>query len=133
MQHNDKAHCPNEVEVSIRKAIRHFMCNQHEGGKAFLELFAALETVSLDRENVRKILDDELSQPPGYKDPQLLEAEVAVKLMRFQHAVNNQIEKVEIHSIDRPEGNRVWEVKIEMSEKTLPQHYPTTPNITQQI
>lgn len=85
-------------EVILRNAVREYLCYQHEGAKRLLELLGvveeALQKGPLSREQIIKIIDRGLADPPGFRDPQELEAEIAVRLMRFQRATGRMIEKV---------------------------------------
>jgi hypothetical protein len=85
-------------EVILRNAVREYLCYQHEGAKRLLELFGvvedALQKGPLSREQIIEIINQGLAEPPGFSDPQDLEAEIAVRLMRFQRATGRKIEQV---------------------------------------
>jgi|GEM_PF-3006412 len=92
----------NELENELRSSTRRYLCYEHDGAKALIRLSNTIqqikETGLLTETRTLEIIDEILSEPPGFKDPQDLEATIAVKLMKFQHAAKRKITAVEINS-----------------------------------
>lgn len=120
----------HEAENDLRSSARRYLCYEHEGGKALMQLFNAIQPIKekdlLTESRIVEIINEVFSEPPGFKDPQDLAATIAVKLMKFQHAIKRKINAVEITSeayseIQYPS----WSVNIildkeETESKTLP-------------
>ncbi|MCX5864466.1 MAG: hypothetical protein NTW42_05280 [Deltaproteobacteria bacterium] len=89
-----------KIETLLRNATRHYLCYEHLGAKAIIDLCNTVQEAKgeITEEGIIEIMNEALSESPGFKDPQDLEARIAVNLMKFQHQSQRIIEKVEINS-----------------------------------
>ena len=111
----------NELENELRSSTRCYLCYEHEGAKALVQLSNVIQQVKekglLTESRILEVINEVLSEPPGFKDPQDLAATISVKLMKFQHATKRKINAVEIISKTYDETQYPsWSVKI-MLEK----------------
>jgi len=107
----------NELKNELRSSTRRYLCYEHEGARALIRLSNTIqqikETGLLTETQLLETLDEVLSEPPGLKDPQDLEATIAVKLMKFQHAAKRIITAIEINSKTNIETKYpIWSVNI---------------------
>jgi len=93
-QDNDK--------LALATSTRRFLCYEHEGAKALLELSNAIQRAKehggLSEGDIVEIMNEVMATPPGYKDPQDLASVISTKLMKFQHSAEREIVNVEIVS-----------------------------------
>ena len=98
----------------IRDSVRKWLCLPADG-KRLVEasrlITAALEH-GVPYDEVLRVVNSELSSPPGYKDPQTAAAIMTMQLHQLQHATGRPIESVTITSKDHSAGQRVWGVDI---------------------
>lgn len=92
----------NELENELRSSTRRYLCYKHEGAKALIRLSNTIqqiqETGLITETRILEIIDEVLSEPPDFKDPQNLAATIAVNLMKFQHVAKTKITAIEIDS-----------------------------------
>jgi hypothetical protein len=103
----------------VKEKTRQYLCNQHEGPKALLELFQTLRKAdALSQEQLREAMDEAFATRPGLRDRQDLEASLAVSLMRFQHEIGRKIVEVEATPTHHDQdGLPAWNVNVHLDEE----------------
>lgn len=123
----------NEAENELKSSTRRYLCYEHEGAKALVQLSDAIQQIKekgiLTENRILEIINEIHSEPPGFKDPQDLATTIAVKLMKFQHATKRKINAVEIISKTYVETQYPsWSVNImlENDEESESESFPLT-------